>query len=235
MNLKRLMFTAVVAATSLMGTLPASAAQADADPVLTATPSVVSPTTGGDVAFVVEGWSFPALIKVAVNSTSLNASCSDTNLRRIILRTDRNGYFNLVGAARGCVSGVYRIEATEIQPPYRTFSTRVTIGQSQPDNGFRSIRATPAVADADGNIAFVITGHSFAENGFVRFTSNSLNEACQATSLGGNSRVRADRNGRFVLPVLGRACIPGIYQLEATELVTPYRTYTTTVSVTAAR
>ncbi|MER7207238.1 hypothetical protein ABT340_09180 [Streptosporangium sp. NPDC000239] len=234
MNVKRLMFTAAVAAASLLGGLPASGAQAD-DALLTTTPSVVSPTAGGDVAFAVEGRSFPSLIKVAVNSTSLNSSCEDTNLRRVVLRADRNGYFNLVGAARGCVSGVYRVEATELESPYRTYSARVTIGHPLPGTGAPALRTTPATADADGDIAFVVNGYGFAEKGYVRFTSNGLNEACIATSLRDGTRLRADNNGRFALPVLGRGCVPGRYQIEATELVTPYRTYTTTVAITPAK
>lgn len=241
MNTKHLLLTATaVTALSLLSAGTAAAAepaptQADSakGAAIMAMPQAISPTLSGDIAFVVEGWALPANQTLQLNSTSLNTACTGgTSLGGDRVQTDRSGYFSFPAGAKGCVEGSYRIEATELQTPFKSYSTLVTVSAAAPGTGETVFVANPAKARANdsGDISFVMDGVSFPANTKVAVNAVALNAACKATSLK-NVRVQADRDGRFTFAAAGRGCVPGTYAIEATQTQTPFTTYTTALTV----
>ena len=47
------------------------------------------------------------------------------------------------------------------------------------------------------------------------------------------TKVATDFNGNFTTQVSGRACVPGTYNVEASEASSPYQTFATTVTIAA--
>jgi hypothetical protein len=91
---------------------------------------VVESSFGGQIAFVVTGNRLPRLQRFTLHSPSLDAGCRRGNtLEGRVVVSDWNGRFNFPAVARGCVNGVYLIEASEHFPPYKTYITTLVIEQ----------------------------------------------------------------------------------------------------------
>lgn len=237
MNAKRLLLAAAattLTAAPLLTALPAAAEPTPAkSATMMAAPRTISPTLNGDIAFVVEGRRLPANQALVLNSTSLNSACTGgTSLGADKVVTDRSGYFSFPATAKGCVEGSYRIEATEQQTPFRSYSTMVTVAMVNTPEGITAFTANPSAARAndDGDVAFVLDGFGFPSNSKVVLNATALSAACKTTSLR-NTPTQADRDGRFTLPAVGKACIPGNYIIEATEQQTPFTTHITMLTV----
>ncbi|MCQ4080483.1 hypothetical protein NGB36_07675 [Streptomyces sp. RB6PN25] len=91
---------------------------------------VVESSFGGQISFVVTGNQLPRLQHFTLHSPSLDAGCRHGNtLEGRMVVSDWNGRFNTPAVARGCVNGVYLIEASEHFPPFKTYITSLVIEQ----------------------------------------------------------------------------------------------------------
>ncbi|GAA0421141.1 hypothetical protein Acor_83040 [Acrocarpospora corrugata] len=133
--------------------------------------------------------------------------------------------------------GQVLVEATEAQTPFRTHYTGLEIGAPRPASGATALVTSPTstVPTTDGDIAFVVDGWNFPSNVKVGLESTGLNAACTGGTSLRRTQATADRNGRFTVAVVRKGCVTVAYQLEATEMQTPFKTYTTTLTLSESK
>jgi hypothetical protein len=99
-------------------------------------------------------------------------------------------------------------------------------------SGINTAPSVPAETD-QGDVAFTVNGSALPPGMNLTLQSVDLTSACTGGNTLGGMKVATDFNGNFTTQVSGRACVPGTYNVEASEASSPYQTFSTTVTIAA--
>jgi hypothetical protein len=99
-------------------------------------------------------------------------------------------------------------------------------------SGINTAPSVPAETD-QGDVAFTVNGAALPPGMNLTLQSVDLTSACTGGNTLDGMKVATDFNGNFTTQVSGRACVPGTYNVDASEASSPYQTFATTVTIAA--